>query len=900
MGRSKAKSSPAKAKASPIAVDTEAEHAAHVRDGIDVVQRAIEFLRVRRQYVTDASKAVANPGAPFFPRGWNGSKVDKVSYHTGLMSDVAMTVSPGNGMTYPSVPQLLDSAAYWWSKDRVMATDVLMITTYASETTERGQLQIAEDCTKFMSFLLSWAMSWGFKPSGDDEDDTPPKDQELCDKYKGLSLSVSFIVTRIHEGDNMMLRVLQMGEDVSQKVMEAGNVLPLLFAQRLVQLRSLLLSEHKRATHEDILKLLQSNIHSSTEETKLKSPDQIQKLLSLYEKASKANMLAQLQGVQVIDGARTWVSRWAIVTRVSGMLRSSEEFRFVMEFICETMRPTGSRFRVITDLNMRQLTRDQAVEVTQMLQLKYRLLQRLVSLELPDEIKSYISGAMNPREFSDSDHNVVGLAEEHHMLTAQLAREFLVGTHDRQLMAAITTGQKEDHPEVAKLLQTVIDKHKMALNKRTPNTAVEESAPCDEEQQEDDAEPTPTPVDPAAKKKAAAQEAAKEEIEYYVHFLQGNLDDSAGKQALMDGLQHHTILQGDASKAWFFDSALIVEPAGHFNRWINPFTKSPVFHKGAYQTFANLFDSLASPADVFCTFDSGLPKALSEIRKGTSVALQSMSFIPNQESLQFRKDFGKKRQSDESAQKRRKTMAAGDLQAVSGKETFLFGRKAEKGPLECREHKYLRVAGCFETTAVSAIVIPLPLPGSLPKIRKSQKMQLMPSVAKRQLLTEKDEHFESDMAETDLVAMSLFERCEVTYKMMLHTIWDPARVILMTPGAGRLPLLCVRLRVPVLVVVRSPLHKKLLMEVTLTELARHVLDANDDRFYRRHLDGSGSPSAEQQAPGAETQAPGAETQAPNQNQAAPAVPQPQEDPPEPSEGGDSDDKSDKSDSGDDL
>ena len=136
--------------------------------------------------------------------------------------------------------------------------------------------------------------------------------------------------------------------------------------------------------------------------------------------------------------------------------------------------------------------------------------------------------------------------------------------------------------------------------------------------------------------------------------------------------------------------------------------------------------------------------------------------------------------------------------------------------------------------------------------------------------------------------------------MMLHTIWDPARVILMTPGAGRLPLLCVRLRVPVLVVVRSPLHKKLLMEVTLTELARHVLDANDDRFYRRHLDGSGSPSAEQQAPGAETQAPGAETQAPNQNQAAPAVPQPQEDPPEPSEGGDSDDKSDKSDSGDDL
>lgn len=87
-----------------------------------------------------------------------------------------MTVSPGNGMTYPSVPQLLDSAAYWWSKDRVMATDVLMITTYASETTERGQLQIAEDCTKFMSFLLSWAMSWGFKPSGDDEDDTPPKD----------------------------------------------------------------------------------------------------------------------------------------------------------------------------------------------------------------------------------------------------------------------------------------------------------------------------------------------------------------------------------------------------------------------------------------------------------------------------------------------------------------------------------------------------------------------------------------------------------------------------------------------------------------------------------------------------------------------------------------------------
>ena len=82
------------------------------------------------------------------------------------------------------------------------------------------------------------------------------------------------------------------------------------------RLRTSLQNQKKSATHESVFKMINEGIRAASDESKLKTPDQVQKLITYYEKASKSNCLHGLQSVQVIRGVRTWVSRWTIVTRV--------------------------------------------------------------------------------------------------------------------------------------------------------------------------------------------------------------------------------------------------------------------------------------------------------------------------------------------------------------------------------------------------------------------------------------------------------------------------------------------------------------------------------------------------------------------------------------------------------
>ena len=62
--------------------------------------------------------------------------------------------------------------------------------------------------------------------------------------------------------------------------------------------------------------MINDGIKAASDESKLKTPDQVQKLITYYEKASRAGVLNSLTAVQVIQGTRTWISKWAIVTRV--------------------------------------------------------------------------------------------------------------------------------------------------------------------------------------------------------------------------------------------------------------------------------------------------------------------------------------------------------------------------------------------------------------------------------------------------------------------------------------------------------------------------------------------------------------------------------------------------------
>ena len=136
---------------------------------------------------------------------------------------------------------------------------------------------------------------------------------------------------------------------------ETGNILPFLYASRLLQfldlniitkgdsnqlthflrLKQSLAAENKN-TNENVLQELQK-VRMSSEERKIKSTDQIQKLLSLLEKSTKSGVRTMMQSCQVVGGERSWISKskWSIVSRVNSSLTPGAEYKFVMTFVCE-------------------------------------------------------------------------------------------------------------------------------------------------------------------------------------------------------------------------------------------------------------------------------------------------------------------------------------------------------------------------------------------------------------------------------------------------------------------------------------------------------------------------------------------------------------------------------------
>ena len=85
-------------------------------------------------------------------------------------------------------------------------------------------------------------------------------------------------------------------------------------------------------------------------------------------------------------------------------------------------------------------------------------------------------------------------------------------------------------------------------------------------------------------------------------------------------------------------------------------------------------------------------------------------------------------------------------------------------------------------------------------------------------------------------------RTDAVYGMMMHTVWDPTRVIDFTPGCGSLAIECIRRRKSVLLVCRSLRHKKTLCKMIKERLAKLTRERTDSRFFR-HMPGSVDPSS---------------------------------------------------------
>jgi hypothetical protein len=76
-------------------------------------------------------------------------------------------------------------------------------------------------------------------------------------------------------------------------------------------------------------------LNFASDETKIKTSDKVSKIMNLYTKAHKAGVLKELKDCQRVGGDRTWIGRWAIVTRLNGICDTVGEYKFMMQLICQ-------------------------------------------------------------------------------------------------------------------------------------------------------------------------------------------------------------------------------------------------------------------------------------------------------------------------------------------------------------------------------------------------------------------------------------------------------------------------------------------------------------------------------------------------------------------------------------
>ena len=71
-------------------------------------------------------------------------------------------------------------------------------------------------------------------------------------------------------------------------------------------------------------------LQCASKTSKIKNPDQVSKLCRLVDLARPANVLPEMQRMQLHNGNITWCGKWTIVTRMLGTTESDEQLAFVV------------------------------------------------------------------------------------------------------------------------------------------------------------------------------------------------------------------------------------------------------------------------------------------------------------------------------------------------------------------------------------------------------------------------------------------------------------------------------------------------------------------------------------------------------------------------------------------
>ncbi|CAE7334530.1 unnamed protein product [Symbiodinium sp. CCMP2592] len=620
-------------------------------------------------------------------------------------------------------------------------------------------------------------------------------DSDLCEKYRTV------------------VSLIQASEDIGKKAMECSNAMPF----NLASIRAALSAQHKASTHEEVFLLLK-NIRWNGEAYKVKTSDQVQKLTTMLDK-----------------------------TKAAGMTESMKEMRE------DSSLKDHLGVSLSTNTHMRDLNRDQAMQATGMLHLRFVVLERLSHLPIPDDaldkktamdFQKSLQRCLNPKEWAQQGGlvSVAAFSEPPYCSLSKRIAGMLRGDDDELFSTAVTSGQKEEFGPILELLTRYSDEWKMKLGRLKPEPPLETKPSREllpETDPTTDTSGTGTTRTAEQLREVQLKRAVEEEMAFYIHFYQSDIRNPSAAWA--DALKQHQLLQKAEPVLFIFDSSLVVENGG-YSRVHNVYQRPAVFERGLYDNCFRVFEAASKDEDRWLTFDSGVQKASNTILKSFrnhGSTPQSIILIGSEESVQGRKDYLR----EERNCKRRKTGTAGSLISIAGaRETMYFGCKSD--PLPAKEHKWLATDGVVSTACPVSVLpnVPLPSPESLIRVTVSQK-KVIPLVCGKGVTDNGGQVAPAEHVEdTDTVPLVHFERscwlCRKfesivwVYRMLLHTVSPIACVVNFSPGSGCLSVVAAEQRVPCINVVRTPEQRMMLQSIIRQELAGRVKNANDQRFYR--------------------------------------------------------------------
>ncbi|CAE7241757.1 unnamed protein product [Symbiodinium sp. CCMP2592] len=835
-GAKKAAKATAKAKAEATAAEAaEVESGDFAMEtGREAVKEALDFLKKKKLFPAKAEKVGTHS---ILPDAWQGSSLKEASTFSASLKDVSVET-----LEVPP-PEVLSEAAEYWFEGRSDQTSLFVSATVTSDETKSGEIVLSpEDHTKVA------ALVWAFGKAA------ASSDSDLCEKYRRLSsrIVISMVRGKASDQAGTVVSLIQASEDIGKKAMECSNAMPFNLASRLTRIRAALSAQHKASTHEEVFLLLK-NIRWNGEAYKVKTSDQVQKLTTMLDK-----------------------------TNAAGMTESMKEMRE------DSSLKDHLGVSLSTNTHMRDLNRDQAMQATGMLHLRFVVLERLSHLPIPDDaldkktamdFQKSLQRCLNPKEWAQQGGlvSVAAFSEPPYCSLSKRIAGMLRGDDDELFSTAVTSGQKEEFGPILELLTRYSDEWKMKLGRLKPEPPLETKPSREllpETDPTTDTSGTGTTRTAEQLREVQLKRAVEEEMAFYIHFYQSDIRNPSAAWA--DALKQHQLLQKAEPVLFIFDSSLVAENGG-YSRVHNVYQRPAVFERGLYDNCFRVFEAASKDEDRWLTFDSGVQKASNTILKSFrnhGSTPQSIILIGSEESVQGRKDYLRSawlgrmflcltavsffglaacscvdcsscfQPREERNCKRRKTGTAGSLISIAGaRETMYFGCKSD--PLPAKEHKWLATDGVVSTACPVSVLpnVPLPSPESLIRVTVSQKKEVIPLVCGKGVTDNGGQVAPAEHVEdTDTVPLVHFERscwlCRKfesivwVYRMLLHTVSPIACVVNFSPGSGCLSVVAAEQRVPCINVVRTPEQRMMLQSIIRQELAGRVKNANDQRFYR--------------------------------------------------------------------